>query len=154
MYFGFGKVKARFSQQEFCLCTGLRFGQLSHVYTDTYYVFNGGVHDRYFGKGEVIAQDLFARFKQSGFKNKDDAVKMALVKNILCGQDYRKKISLWLWTLVEDMNKFSLFAQGKYVYQMTVHYLRQGVREPDVGKTKTKYNLYGFPWAFQVGFVL
>ena len=26
MYFGFGKVKARFSKQEFYLCTGLRFG--------------------------------------------------------------------------------------------------------------------------------
>ena len=79
MYFGFGKVTTRFSKQEFCLCIGLRFGQLSHVYTDTYHVLNGGVHDRYFGNGEVIAQDLFAKFKQGGFKNKDDVVKMALV---------------------------------------------------------------------------
>ena len=80
--------------------------------------------------------------------NKDDAVKITLVffvKNILCARDYRKKISPWLWTLVEDLNIFSSFAWGKYVYQMTVHYLRQGVREPEVGKTKYKYNLYGFP---------
>ena len=55
MYFGIGKVKARFSKQEFCLCTGLRFGQLAHVYTDTYHALNGGVHDRYFGKCDVIA---------------------------------------------------------------------------------------------------
>ena len=156
MYFGIGKVKARFSKHEFCLCTGLRFGQLAHVYTDTYHALNGGVHDRYFGKGDVIAKDLFARFKEGNFMNKDDAVKMALVffvENILCGRDYRKKISPWLWTLVEDLDIFSSFAWGKYVYQMTVHYLRQGVREPEVGKTKSKYNLYGFPWAFQVGFV-
>ena len=61
MYFGFGKMKARFGKKEFFLCTGLRFGQLSHVYTKTYHALAGGVHDRYFGKGEVIAHQLFER---------------------------------------------------------------------------------------------
>ena len=75
------------------------YWHLSHVYTDTYCAFAGGVNDRYFGKGEVIAHQLFERLIEKGFKNKDDAVKMALVffvKNILCGRDYSKKISLWL----------------------------------------------------------
>ena len=79
--------------------------------------------------------------------NKDDAVKMALVffvKNILCDRDYRKKISHWLWTLEEDLHQFSSFVWGKYVYHMTVHYFRQGVCGPEVGKTKSKYNLYDF----------
>ena len=48
-----------------------------------------------------------------------DVVNMVLVyfvENILRGWDYRKKISPWLWTLVDALNEFSSFAWGKYVY--------------------------------------
>ncbi|XVE73641.1 hypothetical protein DITRI_Ditri11bG0134800 [Diplodiscus trichospermus] len=156
MWFGIGSGKARFSKQEFCLVTGLSFATLSNIFNEEYAPINGGIHERYFGKEDVKANVLWERFSKGEFDQEYDAVKMALVffvENILFGQDYRKKVSSWLWTLVEDLNEFNKFGWGRYVYKMTVHYMTQGIREPPRGKTVSKYNLYGFSWAFQVGFL-
>ena len=57
--------------------------------------------------------------KKLVFMKEGNVVKMAMVyfvKNILCGRDYIKKISPWLWTPMEDLKEFNSFAWGKYVF--------------------------------------
>ena len=59
-------------------------------------------------------------------------------------------------TLVVDtgggFERMLLFCMGKYVFHITVHYIRPSIHESKVGKKKSKYNIYGFPHAFQVDF--
>ncbi|KAK3225466.1 hypothetical protein Dsin_005328 [Dipteronia sinensis] len=79
---------------------------------------------------------------------------MALVliaNNVLFGQDLRRKATLWLFQMVEDLEAFSSFPWGSYVYMMTIHYLRQGFRSANAPlKHIAHYNLYGFPWALEI----
>ena len=87
----------------------------------TFKGLDGEILDRYFGKGDAKANNLLQRFQESDFQKEGDAVKMALVyfvENILYSQDYRKKISHWLWTLVKDLEEFNYFEWGKYVFQI------------------------------------
>ncbi|KAK3210440.1 hypothetical protein Dsin_015146 [Dipteronia sinensis] len=56
---------------------------------------------------------------------------MALVlfaNNILFGQDYRRQVTYWLLSLVEDIEAFNLFPWGHYVFKMTLHYIRIGFK--------------------------
>ena len=78
-FFGLDSGMARFSKQKFCLCTSLRFRQLSNIFTKDYRAFDGGVHDRYFGKGDFRGNNLLQRYQESGFQNGGDVVKMVLV---------------------------------------------------------------------------
>ena len=53
---------------------------------------------------------LHDAFKTVEFKDKKDVLKMTYVlfeEQILMGQDYRKKVCLWLLRLVEDTNEFN-----------------------------------------------
>ncbi|KAK2662194.1 hypothetical protein Ddye_000768 [Dipteronia dyeriana] len=71
-----------------------------------------------------------------------------IANNVLFGQDLRRKVSLWLFALVEDLESFNSFLWGTYVYMMRIHYLRQGFRSANASrKVVAHYNLYGFPWA-------
>ncbi|KAK3211389.1 hypothetical protein Dsin_016095 [Dipteronia sinensis] len=88
------------------------------------------------------------------FDQPKDGLKMALVliaNNVLFGQDLMRKATLWLFQMVEDLEAFSSFPWGSYVYMMTIHYLRQGFRSANAPlKHITHYNLYGFPWALEI----
>ena len=60
------------------------------------------------------------------FLHQDDLLKMSLVlfvERFLFGCDYRKIVSPWLFSLVENMEQFNSFPLGKFVFQMTLHYL-------------------------------
>ena len=103
----------RFFKQEFCLVIGLRFRQLSTIFNEEYHPLDGKVHDRYFDNGDVKANQLLERFVQIDFQKKGDTVKMIFelfVENILCSRDYRKKVSHWLWAMMEDVEEFNKFA--------------------------------------------
>ncbi|KAK2648634.1 hypothetical protein Ddye_016123 [Dipteronia dyeriana] len=100
----------------------------------------------------VTREDEFHFLVGGGqFEEPKDGLKMALVliaNNVLFGQDLRRKVSLWLFALVEDLKSFDSFPWGSYVYMMTIHYLRQGFRSANASrKVVAHYNLYGFPWA-------
>ncbi|KAK2652714.1 hypothetical protein Ddye_012570 [Dipteronia dyeriana] len=88
------------------------------------------------------------------FEQPKDGLKMVLVliaNSVLFGQDLRRKVSLWLFALVEDPEYFNFFPWGSYVYMMTIHYLRQGFRSTNtLRKVVAHYNLYGFPWTVLV----
>ncbi|KAK2658986.1 hypothetical protein Ddye_005519 [Dipteronia dyeriana] len=79
------------------------------------------------------------------FEQPKGGLKIALVliaNNVLLGQDLRRKVSLWLFALVEDLESFKSFPWGSYVYMMTIHYLRQGFRSANASrKVVAHYNL-------------
>lgn len=154
LWFGIGRSKIRFSKREFCLVTGLKFGCLSNIINEEYESVDGGIHERYFNNNpDLLVKALHEAFMKVEFKNKKDALKMALVlfvELILMGQDYRHKVSRWLLRLVEDLRAFNRFPWGEYIFKMTFNYIKQAFRNPREGKTVARYNLYGFPTSFQV----
>ncbi|KAK3204519.1 hypothetical protein Dsin_018565, partial [Dipteronia sinensis] len=112
------------------------------------------IHVRYFENAEIIRLiDVWARFMARGFDQPKDGLKMAIVliaNNVLFGQDLRRKVTLWLFQMVEDLETFNSYPWGSYVYMMTIHYLRQGFRSTNAPlKHIAHYNLYGFPWALE-----
>ena len=95
-----------------------------------------------------------ARLCEQGatFSHREDPLKMALVlfvERFLFDADYRKIVSLWLFSLAEDMKQFNSFTWGKFVLQMTLHYLNN-VNRPKPGKDHIRWYFYGFPIILQV----
>ncbi|KAK2638393.1 hypothetical protein Ddye_026188 [Dipteronia dyeriana] len=95
------------------------------------------------------------RTSSGNFLEADDSLKMALfliANNVLFGQPFDKKVTPWLFNLVDDLEAFNGFAWGHYVFKMTLHYLRHGFRSRNSkkGYDKVRYRLYSFPWAVEV----
>ena len=70
------------------------------------------------------------------FEHRDDPLKIALVlfvEKFLFGADYRKTVSPWLFSLVEDMEQFNSFLWEKFIFQMTLYYLNNA-SSPRPGK--------------------
>lgn len=153
-----GGKKARFGQKEFCLVTGLRFGQLSDIVNTPYVGNANGIQERYWPGEEgheLRLSTVYDRFVARNFQEPDDSLKMALLliaNNVLFGQPYDRKVSNWLFNLVDDLDAFNSFAWGHYVFKMTMHYIRHGFRSRNTkkGSAKVRYRLYGFPWAIEV----
>ncbi|KAK2646484.1 hypothetical protein Ddye_021679 [Dipteronia dyeriana] len=124
---------------------------MSDIFLKPYRVIPDGIHDRYFERDEnVQLKQVWEKFMGGQFEQQNDGLKMALVliaSNVLFRQDLRRKVSLWLFALVEDLESFNSFPWGRYVYMMTIHYLSQGFRSVNASrKVVAHYNLYGFPW--------
>ena len=86
------------------------------------------------------------------FLRRKDPLKMALVLFVeifLFGADYRKIVSPWLFSLAENMEQFNSFPWEKFVFQMTLHYLKNAP-SPQPGKDHIRWHFYGFPIIFQV----
>ncbi|KAK2645609.1 hypothetical protein Ddye_020804 [Dipteronia dyeriana] len=157
LLFSVSGKKARFGQREFCLVTGLRFGKISEIINMPYIANENGIHKRYFPEEEAEELKLstvYDRFVAGNFLEGDDSLKMALfliVNNVLFGQLFDKKVTPWLFNLVDDLEAFNGFAWGHYVFKMTLHYLRHGFRSRNSNKGygKVRY-LYGFSWAVEV----
>ena len=80
------------------------------------------------------------------FEHREDPLKIALVlfvERFLFGADYRKTVSPW-FSLAEDIEQFNSFPWGKFVFQMTFHYLNNASRSPRPGKDHTLWHFYGF----------
>ncbi|XWS30717.1 hypothetical protein CRYUN_Cryun23aG0012200 [Craigia yunnanensis] len=116
LWFGIGRSKIRFSKREFCLVTRLKFSSLSNIINEKYEAVDDGIHERYFNNNlDLLVKALHESFMKVEFKDKKDALKMALVlfvESILMGQDYRHKVSHWLFRLVEDVKAFNQFSWG------------------------------------------
>ena len=87
----------------------MKFGCLSNIINEEYESVDGGIHERYFNNNpKLLVKALHEAFMKVEFKNKKDALKMALVlfvELIL----YRHKVSRWLLRLVEDLRAFNRF---------------------------------------------
>ncbi|GAB2293152.1 hypothetical protein Dimus_038249 [Dionaea muscipula] len=129
MCFGIGGKRARFSKYEFCLITGLKFGDISHPSSDKSLADpETTIHIRYFNETQVKNEELFSCFVS--YKNNEfqqgDGLKMTLVmfaSLVLLGNDYRLNVPSFLWKLVEDIPRFNAFGWDKYAYHMTYHNL-------------------------------
>ncbi|KAK2663314.1 hypothetical protein Ddye_001888 [Dipteronia dyeriana] len=157
LWFLVGGKKARFGQREFCLVTGLWFGEISEIINMPYVANENGIHKRYWPEEEVKDLKLstvYDRFVASNFLDAEDSLKMTLfliANNVLFGQSFDKKVTPWLFNLVNDLDAFDGFAWGHYVFKMTQHYLRHGFRSRNSkkGYGKVRYRLYDFPWAVE-----
>ncbi|KAK3198578.1 hypothetical protein Dsin_021993 [Dipteronia sinensis] len=158
LFISVGGKKTRFGQREFCLVTGLRFGELSDIINKTYVANPEGIQKRYWPgeEGEDLKlATVYDRFLKRNFLEADDSLKIALLLiayNVLFGQPYDKKVTNWLFNLIDNLEAFNSFAWGHYVFKMTMHYLRHGFRSRNTkkGYGKVRYRLYGFPWAVEV----
>ncbi|KAI9200414.1 hypothetical protein LWI28_007504 [Acer negundo] len=161
MRFLLGRHSVRFSKVEFCLITGLKFGELPD--TSTYDMVENGIHQRYFeGRDEVEYAKLKAVLRIGVFSEQYDTVKLCLLYMlnwILMGLDEREKVPVWQFRLDEDLDAFDAFPWGAHVYRRSIygfkHALdgrrrrfeqRQQRKGVDVRTTKT-YNIYGLTHA-------
>ncbi|KAK0573845.1 hypothetical protein LWI29_014434 [Acer saccharum] len=164
MRFLLGKHSVRFSKVEFCLITGLKFGQLPD--TSTYDVVPNGIHQRYFeSRDEVEFGELRAVVRTGGFVEQYDAVKLCLLYMlnwILMGLDEREKVPLWQFRLIKNLDAFDAFPWGAHVYRRSIsgfkHALdgrrerfekRQREKGIEVHKVET-YNIYGCTYALLI----
>ena len=95
------------SHKEFCLVMGLQFGVMSNIFLKPYAPIEAEIHARYFEKDENIHLiSLWEMFRFGQFDKPKDGLKMTLLliaNMILFGRDPRKKVTLWLFELVEDL---------------------------------------------------
>ncbi|KAI9169178.1 hypothetical protein LWI28_008239 [Acer negundo] len=162
--FMLGRHSVWFSKVEFCLITGLKFGELPD--TSTYDMVENGIHQRYFeGRDEVEYEELKAVLRIGVFSEQYDAVKLCLLYMlnwILMGLDEREKVPVWQFRLVEDLDAFDAFPWGAHVYRRSIygfnHALdgrhrrfeqRQRRKGIDVHTTET-YNIYGLTHALLI----
>ena len=154
LYFVVGGRRLRFSKYEFCLLSGLKFGGGAHFSAYNNDIVEGDVLQRYWPNGKVDLVSLQMRLCEQNaiFSQRQDPLKMALVlfvERFLFGADYRKIVSPWLFSLAENMEQFNSFSWGKFVFQMTLHYLKNAP-SPRPGKDHICWHFYGFPIIFQV----
>ena len=114
LYFGVGGRRLRFSKYEFCLLSGLKFGGRAHFPAYNNHIVEGGVLQRYWPNEKIDVVSLQARLceQDAMFSQREDPLKMALVlfvERFLFGADYRKNVSPWLFSLVEEIEQFNSF---------------------------------------------
>ena len=91
--------------------------------------------------------------------NDIDAVKMALLyilHIVLLGNDRRKKVSTEYLQLVDHLDGFNSYPWGVAVWHMTYDSMSQVSERVCSERMQEirKYNIYGFPFTFQVSFIL
>ncbi|KAJ4714993.1 Phospholipase-like protein [Melia azedarach] len=164
MWFLVGEMPMRFSHMEFALITGLRFGTYPDVDVDSH-----RLKDLYFGlKPSPTLDDIDIAFHALDFTSIDDvdAVKVMLyylLERVVIGRAGRYLADLWLMSLVDDLDEFNRYPWGsvswRYIYRSLSRALRGQAGQYRVkkaeaeaeGKTySTKYNVDGFPLAFQI----
>ncbi|KAK3222170.1 hypothetical protein Dsin_009195 [Dipteronia sinensis] len=138
--------KTRFGKREFCLVTGLQFGELLNIINRSYVENPNGIQKRYWPgeEGEDLKlSTVYDRFLVRNFLEADDSLKMALFLIWLFNL-VAKKVTNWLFNLVDDLDAFNSFAWGHYIFRMTMNYLRHRfwLRNSKKG--------YGKVWAMEV----
>ncbi|KAJ4712512.1 Phospholipase-like protein [Melia azedarach] len=163
MWFLVGEMPMRFSRMEFALITGLRFGTYPDVDVDSH-----RLKDLYFGlKPSPTLDDIDIAFHALDFTSIDDvdAAKVMLyylLERVVIGRAGRYLADLWLMSLVDDLDEFNRYPWGSVSWRYTYRSLSRALRgqagqyrvkkaEAEAeGKTySTKYNVDGFPLAFQ-----
>ena len=144
------------SDFEFYLLIGLKFGGRTYLPAYNNNIVEGGVLQRYWSNGKVDVMTVQNQLCKQGarFDHREDPLKIALalfMERFLFGANYWKTVFPWLFTLVEDMEQFNSFLWGKFVFQMTLHYLNNSSRSPKPRKDQIRWHFYGFPIVLHVG---
>ncbi|KAK3212263.1 hypothetical protein Dsin_016969 [Dipteronia sinensis] len=128
MWFGLGKSKARFGQEEFCLCSGLKMGQLPEGFANNNEVEEDSMLRRIFKGKRPTAEVLYATLKRMSTEESEDVYKMLniyMVSQFFGMDDGRTTaISGWLFSLVENEDEFKKFLWGSYIFNFTLFFLK------------------------------
>ncbi|KAK3198254.1 hypothetical protein Dsin_021669 [Dipteronia sinensis] len=128
MWFGLGKSKVRFGQEEFCLCIGLKMGQLPEGFANNNEVEEDSMLRRIFKGKRPTAEVLYATLKRMSSEESEDVYKMLniyMVSQFFGMDDGRTTaISGWLFSLVENEDEFKKFPWGSYIFSFTLFFLK------------------------------
>ncbi|XVF66312.1 hypothetical protein PTKIN_Ptkin10aG0025200 [Pterospermum kingtungense] len=157
-WFRIGNESICFGKKEFCLITGLKFGTLDFDPNMVYTPREDGLWKKVFKGAQILPKHLWDMIKTSQFNDQPQvAVQVALIllaELVLIPGDVGGYVRSWVWELIDDRVAWDQFPWGKYVFQMTLHYLNkiQSPPPPPNRKTidKVNYNFYGFPITIQV----
>ncbi|KAK3219471.1 hypothetical protein Dsin_013441 [Dipteronia sinensis] len=174
LWYHVGNGVIRFSPMEFCLVSGLTFGEYSESSLELFKRKDSRLRRSYFQDSKVHVKMIVDWFRNLGPNNKnrdDDIVKLALIlilEMALVGKDDRTSILYWALELVDDLDAFNKFLWGSFLYDRTfnslstcllgrddkfknkfIDKLKEKVDAP-VKRKVERYNVYGFLTAFQV----
>ncbi|KAI5353733.1 hypothetical protein L3X38_006627 [Prunus dulcis] len=136
---------AQFTRQDFCLITGLRFGEVPEVSSGE----SDGIRlrERYFIDEGITCNALEEAFLRC--TEEDDIYKLALVyfaELVVLGRDKHLNINLNYLTLVEDLDAFNRYPWGSVSFDKTqdslfsapTKYVKSFENEDGIGKGKSK----------------
>ncbi|XVF60277.1 hypothetical protein PTKIN_Ptkin08bG0032200 [Pterospermum kingtungense] len=159
IWFRIGGQFIRFSKYEYALVTGLSFGSSTFDPNGIHNPPVDGVHARRLGGKPILLRDLWDRFNMGHYRQPTgDALKVAKVLFVYCmlfGVDTKKStIDPWVWTLVEDTDRWESFPWGKYTFQMLLHYIGILPVSALEDSDNVAYHFYGFStalliWAYE-----
>ncbi|KAK0608892.1 hypothetical protein LWI29_037617 [Acer saccharum] len=166
LWFYIGNEVIRFSVVEFCLVTGLTFGDSFESPSNIAKHMDKRLYRSYFQDGKVHVKMFANWFMNLGCNNNvsdNDMVKLVLVlflEMTLVGKDDRNSIQYWALQLVDDLDVFNNFPWGTFINDRTFDSLstylvgrddmyKKRLKSPAKQKAD-KYNVYGFVTAFQV----
>ena len=161
MWFELGGRIYRFGKQEFLLITGLHFGGIDREIFQATQNDPNSLLQRWFN-GVLPTISEFATFVEARSQlnrededvlNDEDLLKLAnigIAFHLFMGQDEKAKISLFLWIIIEDMERWNSFPWGTLCYSVLFHYLRMALTEERIRKPPRNINIYGYVYAFQV----
>ena len=163
MWFNICGKEVRFSAMEFGLVTGLNFNDSAPVMKEMGTNPNS-LRYKYFGPGPIPYGDLKAKFKSIVWENEDDemAVKMSLIYCLnlfFLGADKRRIVDEDVLQLVDNLEDFNAYPWGRRVWKMTYdslsgalkgRYEKYLLKLANNANLVEKFNLLGFPMAFQV----
>ncbi|KAK2656143.1 hypothetical protein Ddye_009195 [Dipteronia dyeriana] len=159
LWFYVGNEVIRFSAVEFCLVTGLTFGDSCESPSYITKHMDKRILRSYFRDGKVNVKMFANWFRNLGPDNNvsdDDMVKLALVlflEMTLVGKDDRNTIMYSALQLVDDLDAFNSFPWGTFLYGKTFDSLSTCVvgrddkykkrLESPAKRKAEKYNVYG-----------
>lgn len=146
-----GKYVIRFCDKDFALVTGLRFGKKPMQISTSTQTEDEDMTIRlkglYFPKVKAVSyRDLENALRSC--THPEDIFKLALVYFVHCvllAKQSRSFIDLRYLKLVDDLESFNQFPWGSLSYELTIDFLSKATE-----RGKNKYELWGFPHAFQV----
>ena len=128
MWFGFGKLKARFGQEEFCVCSGLNMGQLPQGFANNNELREDSMFIRIFKGKRPTAEVLYATLRKMTSEQSEDAYKMLNIYMVsqFFGTDDGRTTAIpgWLFSLVEKEEEFKNFPWGSYIFSFTLYFLK------------------------------
>ncbi|CAL2257419.1 unnamed protein product [Prunus armeniaca] len=136
---------AQFTRQDFCLISGLRFGEMPEVSSGESDEIR--LHKRYFINEGITCNALEEAFVRC--TEEDDIYKLSLVyfaELVVLGKDKHLNINLNYLTLVEDLDAFNRFPWGSVSFDKTqdslfsapIKYVKSFENEEGRGKGKSK----------------
>lgn len=147
----------RFSKQDFCLITGLLFGEENKRSHNSPMALIGRIFHNVEHWREVTVGDLY-KLMGNNFCNltDEDAVRVGLLlvlDLVFLGRQKDYTVQDWTLQLVEDINSWNRYPWGSLIWRVTFQQLYNAIsKRTNENKEPKKYTLSGFIYAFKVRF--